>query len=291
MTRPGLPLLFLLLASSSFAAAAPPGRAERCVTAAERGQQERDRAAFVEARASFRSCAADECPALVRKDCAQWLTDLEANIPSVVVGAKDARGNDVLGARILIDGRPYPEETDSGRAITLDPGPHTFRFEHPPDAPVEVTEMLRTGERNRPIYGTFAAPRPAAPAVIAPGAAPPPPPAPPRARASHVSGWAYAIGAVAVAGGASFAAFGSTGLDEKNQLRTQCGPTCTDAQVQPLKVKYIAADASLGVGVIAAVVSTWLFLHPDVEEANGAGTTVSLGATRDGGGVSVVGTF
>ena len=146
MTRLPARVVALLLAFSSprAAAAAPPGRTERCVAAAERGQQERDRAAFVEARASFRSCAADECPSLVRKDCAQWLADLETSIPSVVLGAKDARGNDVLGARILVDGRPYQEEVDSGRPIALDPGPHKFRFEHPPDAPVELTDVLHT---------------------------------------------------------------------------------------------------------------------------------------------------
>ncbi|MGO9000300.1 MAG: hypothetical protein ACLQVI_43800 [Polyangiaceae bacterium] len=286
---------FACFACSSIASAAPPtGRAERCVAAAERGQQERDRAAFAEARVSFRACAAEECPALVRKDCAQWLADVEVNTPTVVLGAKDAHGNDMLGAHIFVDGKSYQEEVDSGRAIALNPGPHVFRFEHSPDAPVELTEVLRMGEHNRPIYGTFSAALPPAPAPTA--AQPPPVPAPPPAAApvplaKHVSTWAYVFGAAAVVGGASFAYFGATGLSEKSQLRSQCGDTCTDAQVQPLKVKYITADVSLGLGVIAAAVSAWLFLHPKVEEGTEPATTVTIAPNKEGASLSIVGTF
>ena len=109
--------------------------------------------------------------------------------------------------------------------------------------------------------------------------------------ASHVSTWAYVLGGVALAGGASFAIFGATGLDEKNQLRSQCGNTCTDAQVQPLKVKYITADVSLGVGVIAAAVSAWLFLHPSAGEVNEPAVSFSLAPTRQGATASVLARF
>ncbi len=305
--RPRIALLFsftlsLTLAPSASPAPPPnPGPAERCVAAAERGQQERDRAAFVEARASFRACSADECPSLVRRDCVQWLSDVETSVPSVVVGAKDARGNDLLDARILVDGRSYKEEIDAGRAIALDPGPHVFHFDHPPDAPVELTLVLRTGERNRPIYGTFGAATPVS-------SAPTPPPARPvaPARVTHVSPWAYVLGGVAVAGLASFASFGAGGLNEKNQLRAECNDTCSDQQVQPLKVDYITADTSLGLGVVAAAISIWLFTHPSVEarpesaiDTKGARAgalrartpVVSVAPTRGGASVSFVASF
>jgi hypothetical protein len=291
MTRPGGSVVLAFLAVSSIASAAPPDRAERCVSAAERGQQERDHGAFAEARTSFRACAADECPSLVRKDCAQWLTEVEANAPTVVLGAKDVRGNDVLGARILVDGKSYQEEVDSGRAITLDPGPHVFRFEHPPDAPVEVTQVVRMGEHNRPIYGTFGAATPATVPSTAPPAPVIPPSSPPAAHRTRVSTWAYALGAVAVVGVASFASFGAIGLNEKSQLRSQCGNTCSDAQVEPLKVDYVTADASLGVGVIAAAISAWLFLHPSVEETSAPGATLSMAPSPGGGVLSVLGRF
>ena len=290
MTRPRARIAVLVFFSAAWPSRAfatppqpPPGRAERCVAAAERGQQEKDRAAFVEARADFRVCASDECPALVRKDCVQWLGDVETNLPSVVLGAKDARGNDLLDARILVDGKSYKEDVDAGRAIALDPGPHVFRFEHAPDSPVELTLVLRTGERNRPIYGTFGGVQAAAP--------PPPVLAVASRRVTHVSPWAYALGAVAVAGGASFAAFGVAGLNEKSQLRAQCNDTCSDQAIAPLKVDYITADVSLGLGVVAAAVSIWLFLHPSVETVSEPAAGFVVVPSREGGSVGWGGRF
>ncbi len=154
---PFFPALFATLAVTSLASAAPPGRAERCVDAAERGQQERDRAAFVEARASFRACAADECPALVRKDCSQWLTDLEAEPPERRRRRQGrARQRCPRCAHSSVDGRSCQEDVDVPAApLPLDPGPHTFGFEHPPDSAFELSIIVRSGEHNRPIYGTF----------------------------------------------------------------------------------------------------------------------------------------
>jgi hypothetical protein len=263
-------------AAETEASAAPNDRAQKCAADSYRGQEERDRGAFVEARASFRSCALDECPSLIRKDCGQWLSEVEANMPTVVVGAKDARGNDVMGARVLVDGQPHSGIIESGRAFALDPGPHTFRFDHPPDAPVEVTAVLRMGEHNRPIVGTFAA---ASPVLVAPPAQVPEHPAPPPVAHTSVSPWAYGTTALSVAGLASFAVFGALGLDQKNQLRASCGNTCSDSQVSPLKTKYIVADTSLGIGLLAGAIATWLFFHPSVDAtAPSIAVTISPGA-------------
>jgi hypothetical protein len=99
-------------------------------------------------------------------------------------------------------------------------------------------------------------------------------------RVTHVSGWAYALGGLGLAGVGAFAYLGGTGLDEKNQLRASCGNTCTDAQVAPLKARYIGADISLGVGVVAALAAAWLFVHPRVEEvpATALAPAISVGA-------------
>jgi hypothetical protein len=268
----------VLFALAPAALAAPPDRTQRCVDDSDRGQEQRDRGALLEARAYFRACATDECPAMVRKDCADWLAALEVNLPSVVLGAKDAAGADLLGVRVLIDGELHAEEAASGRAIALDPGPHHFHFEHPPDAPIELTAVLRVGEHNRPIFATFAAAPAAAPVA---GGAPSAPPAPSgdvaSVTATHVSAWAYGFGAAALVAGGAFAYLGATGLSEKGQLRATCGDTCTDAQVAPLKTRYIAADTSLAVGVLSAAVAGWLFLHPDVERARATGASVSVG--------------
>ena len=274
-------------AAETQASAAPTDRAQKCAADSYRGQEQRDRGAFVEARASFRACALDECPSLIRKDCGQWLSEVEANMPTVVVGAKDARGNDVLGVRVLVDGQPHPGNVESGRAFALDPGPHTFRFEHSPDAPVELTAVLRMGEHNRPIVGTFAAP--SSPVASTPAPVPEHPAAPTVVHTSF-SPWAYAATGVAVAGITSFAIFGALGLDQKNQLRASCGNTCSDSQVSPLKTKYIVADTSLGIGILAGAIATWLFFHPSVD-ATSPSTAVTIAPGVGSAHVSLVQTF
>jgi hypothetical protein len=271
--RRRIAILAGLLACAPPVIARASERAERCVAESDRGQEQRDRGALVEARASFRACAADECPAMLRKDCAAWLEQVDQSIPTMVLAAKDARGNDLLGARAFVDGASHQEEYESGRAIALDPGPHVVRFEHPPDAPIELTVVLRMGERNREVIGQLAAPPPPPPPPPSPRSAPPlavaalPPPR--REPRRHVSPWAFVTGGVAIAAVGSFAYFGATGLDEKSTLRTTCAPRCTDDQVAPLRARYVAADVSLGIAVLALGATTWLLLHPttDVSDA------------------------
>jgi hypothetical protein len=264
-SRPSLVALATLAALAS-ASAPRPARADgtdRCVAAAERGQDQRDRAALLEARKSFRACAADECPAPLRKDCAHWLDAVEDSLPTVVLGARDARGADLLGVHVFIDGDAIVEH-DTGRAIAFDPGPHLVRFERAAAAPVELTVVLRMGDHNRAVIATFVGalePRPASSPIASrtplPAVAESPlgPPSP------HVSPWAYVLGGVGVAGVGAFAVLAATGLAEKDHLRATCAPTCSDAEVAPLRARYIAADVSLGAGVVALLASGYLFLR------------------------------
>ena len=45
----------------------------------------------------------------------------------MAVHARDAKGEDLTEVRLTIDGETVAERLD-GRALTLDPGTHTFRF-------------------------------------------------------------------------------------------------------------------------------------------------------------------
>jgi hypothetical protein len=255
-------------------------KADRCIAASERGQQERDRGALVDARASFRACVADDCPAMLRKDCGRWLEDVEQGIPTIVLGARDSHGDDVIGARVLVDGTQI-FEVESGRAVALDPGPHLIRFEKPPAAPVEQTVVLRMGERNRPILVTFAAP--------VEEKAPAPPHAPPASRA-RISPWVFVAGGVGVAGVGAFAYFGATGLSEKSRLRAECAPTCTDDQVAPVRNRYLAADISLGIGIVAFAIAGYLFFHT-ADPATPTATRVTVAPTPGGAAFSLTHAF
>src|SRR5580704_17589938 len=77
---------------------------EACFRAVDEGQKLRATRKFVSARDQFIQCARSVCPALVRKDCAQWLSEVEVSLPSVVFGARDVQGRDVFDVRVTVDG-------------------------------------------------------------------------------------------------------------------------------------------------------------------------------------------
>src|SRR5690349_15045841 len=102
------------------------GPAERCASSAEHGQSLRKHGKLLDARAAMHDCSRAACPRVVRDDCTTWEAQLEAAIPTLAVAVKDARGDDVTDAAILVDGRPL-DEAARGLAVELDPGEHVVR--------------------------------------------------------------------------------------------------------------------------------------------------------------------
>jgi hypothetical protein len=127
-----------------------------------------------------------------------------------------------------------------------------------------VTEhvVLRVGEHNREILATFSAPQPApAPTPTPPGSPSPEPaaPPPPEKHSTRPTGWIAALTGLGVVGIGSFAYFAATGYSDKQQLMGRCAPACTDDQVNGVRYRYIAADASLGVAIVALGVAAYLW--------------------------------
>jgi hypothetical protein len=274
--------LALAIASACWPAGALAQDRERCVAAFDEGQALHLKGELRAARGSFLTCAADVCPALVRKDCAQSLSALDAELPSIVLGARDASGKDVIPTAVTVDGETV--SALDGRALPENPGPHVIRFEHPPDPPVVEHVVLRVGERNRTILATFAASAPPPPPLASP--APPPPAPPPHRDAPGPSGWAYATAGLGALGLVSFAIFGLSGWSYKQHLLDTCAPGCDDSSVGRVRLDYIVGDTSLGVGVVAAAVSTYLFLSSGSRSSG-----VSVSPSRAGVDVAWVGRF
>jgi hypothetical protein len=100
------------LAGAALLAALAPARAfadgkttaaeekQACLTASDKGQQAKLEGKLRVAREQFIVCSRNECPALVRQDCTQWVTEVMAAIPSVVVGARDWQGHDVFAVKV-----------------------------------------------------------------------------------------------------------------------------------------------------------------------------------------------
>src|SRR5512141_1076550 len=106
-----LPTLAVVALASLFAlpaGAAGPSKSEvkkACVAQADQGQQLRSDGKLALAKEQFAQCSRDECPGPLRQDCAQWMNEVVAALPSVVVGARDADGRDIVDVRVTVDGK------------------------------------------------------------------------------------------------------------------------------------------------------------------------------------------
>ena len=126
------------LAATAWIVATSAARADEkvaCVTAAESAQQQRSEGKLRDARLSLHLCARDVCPALVRNDCTQWLTEIEASLPTIVLRATGARGQDITDIKVSLDGQALVEKVD-GLPIEVDPGPHVLTAVRPGSKPV-----------------------------------------------------------------------------------------------------------------------------------------------------------
>jgi hypothetical protein len=233
-----------------------------CIQSAEEGERARKAGELLHARELFAQCSAHECPTMLRKDCSSWLEDADRQVPSIVLGAHDGEGRDVVDARVSVDGALVREQLD-GNPIALDPGSHVVRFERVGVAPVEVHVVLRAGEKNRPVLATLAPPAPAVPIPPAAGTTTPGPAAPPApaGQGGHVPAGAWVLGGVAVAAFGVFGVLGSIGQNDANTLRGTCAPGCTDSQVQSVHLKLIGADVGLGVGVLSLAGAVWIAIR------------------------------
>ncbi len=245
-----------------------------CVTAAETAQQQRSEGKLRDARLSLHLCARDVCPALVRNDCTQWLTEIEASLPTIVLRATGPRGQDVTDIKVSLDGQALADKVD-GLPLEVDPGPHVLTAVRPGSRPVRQELTFYTNQRNRTV------------SLVLEDVEPPPDgngelrvsteSAPKRFGAAP-----FVFGAVAVGALGSWTYFGLTSNADAKHLDETCGPNgpdsggtghCPSGDVRRVRNKQIVADISLGVAVISAGISTWLFL-----KGNKPSTTTALPA-------------
>jgi hypothetical protein len=230
-----------------------------CVQASDKAQQLRVAGKLVAARSALTQCVADACPNVVREACSQWLGEVNASLPSIVIGAKDSEGKDLLDLRVSIDGELVTEHL-GGRALPIDPGRHKMRYEKADGAVVEEEILVGEGTKNRPVSVVFPGPAPAV--VPASGV-------PAGAVATHrvastgntVAGTILVAAGVGALGTALYLDLSAT--SDINSFKTTCAPHCSTSQVNAEELKYDMAGVTLGVGIVAVGIATYVFLgHP-----------------------------
>lgn len=224
-----------------------------CVSHYEEAQIAMRRGRLRNARGELAACLALECPTSLRSDCARWLEEVTRRMPSVVVDCLDDQGRRDVDARRSVDG--VDAGTFDGRAIDLDPGPHTARCVGP-HGNVDVTFSVAEGERPvvtaRPLHAPSTQPAPA--------------------RRPPVS--AYVFAGIGVAALGAFAGFAFAGNAGKSDLE-ECKPGCADSVIDGVRMKYIVADVSLGVSAVALGAALYLFLRqPPAAERRAFGPNI-----------------
>jgi hypothetical protein len=215
-----------------------------CTKSYENAQILKKKREYLSARRELVTCIR-ECPAVVQRECGQWLEGLEPLVPSIVIHA-EVGGEDRTEVRVELDGKIIAERID-GKGIDLDPGQHDLKFTLAGFPPIKKNLVMHEGEQLRVVRVSFEQPE------VSGGKLPPP-------LARPVPTVVYVFGGVALAGTVGFAAFGLVGTSQRNRLERDCMPNCTDSSVDGVKRNLLLADVSLGVGFVALATGTVLWL-------------------------------
>ena len=282
------------------ARAADATKAE-CASAYERSQELRVGGKLRMADEALSVCAQEACPAFVRSDCAQWITEVTRDIPTVIFSVTDKQGEAVSAVHVTMDGADLLSELD-GKSVPLDPGTHRFQFEIEGAAPLTDQFSIRKGEKDRVINVTFA-PRtteapPSTPDSAAPKDAGTESPSPEQSgKPGPLRPYAFVAGGVGAAGIIGFIAFGALGHSKQSDLNTSCGPThtCSQSDVDGIKTKYLLADISLGVGIAGLGTGVALFIlsqpKGSAPKSEDAAAHFDVRTVRDGALATVSGRF
>jgi hypothetical protein len=240
-------------------------------------------------------CSAEGCPKVVQHDCVQWLAEVTSALPSIVLGARDADGNDVLELRVLSDGRLLAEKLD-GKALFINPGPHVLRFEPVNRAPFEQTVIVRTGEKNRIVNVTL----PRTPGETG-SAAPTSDESASSATANRRRTIGFIVGGVGIVALGVGAYFGIRALGKQSDSDKACPNNRCTAEGSDLSQQAVTAawmsNVGLGLGIVGVGVSAYLLLTSGSSNGAVTGTARSAKwrvlpkAEPHGGGFAVMGHF
>jgi hypothetical protein len=236
-------------------------RVQQCIGEHVEAQLARKKGQLLAARGHLEQCSASSCPTLLRQECAALKQGVEADLPSVVVGAIGADGQPTTAPRVSID-QATTLLPLGGQPIPLDPGEHVLRFQLPSGELRELKIVLAESERERRVVADF---RPSTSLERAPEE---------RSWPKVVLYTSIGVGAAAVG---SFTIFALSGRSLESDL-DRCKPRCSDAaEVDRMRSRYLIADISLGVALVAAGVGTyaWLQRAPSPPSGSSQGSTLT----------------
>jgi hypothetical protein len=224
-------------------------------------------------------CANPACPAEVRTECTRRVEDVTAQIPTLLVDAKDSDGTELVDVTVRMDDETLTTKLD-GVPLQIDPGSHTFTFERTGQPPVTRKLLIRAGEKNRSEPVSFGAPAPT-----------------PVAETRHGLGTqkiaALVAGGVGVVGLALGATFGVLAISQKSTAEGVCGGSSCPSMAGSNDWSTAATSGNVSTamfivgGIAAGGAAVLWFTAPKAIGGAGASTKVAFGPD----GVKLVGTW
>jgi hypothetical protein len=176
----------------------------------------------------------------VKAACTEWLDQVTAALPTIVVAVTDPDRKDIVDARILVDGKAVA----LGRAVPLDPGPHSVSVEAEGFDSATQSIVARESEHNRSVSFSLSKRSDA----------------PPRSEQKGIRPITWITGGLAVAALGSFTGFGLRGHFFAEDLRERCAPNCSQADRDTAHTSYVIADISLIAAVVLGGISVVTYL-------------------------------
>jgi hypothetical protein len=206
------------------------------------------------ARDDLQTCESTACGEVVRHRCMLRSELIAADLPTVVLSVTDDDDAPIGDVRVLADGRLLTSQID-GVALPLDPGIHELAFSRGETVFATKKLVVLQGQRNRIIAVRYHAARAAAAARVEASPVRAELRATTTGRASYLPSYlTLGVGAAAIGGAALLTMWGRG----DNDRLAECAPSCPQASVDHIHRLYLAADISLGVGVAAVAVGSWL---------------------------------
>lgn len=307
---------------------APKSKSSRaaCKAAYKAAKEQEQSARLREAEDSYLSCS-KTCGAVLQPKCAANAAQLDGEIPSVLFVVTDNGGALINDVTVRMDGVPVSSGLD-GRPLPIDPGNHEFTLSTANGVVATQKITIMAGQHSVPISFTVGDRGQKALARATPsgshrdsanlepgqGAQKPSVAAEEQRRLSRNGASAAPDEAAAapkrdsvgpgplpfIVGGAGVAAVGAGvllniwGRQDNNKLLASCAPNCQQSSADHVRHLYVAADISIGVGVAALGVASFLYFtgnHAKENPAIHTGYAIDVEPTPKGVFATVSGAF
>jgi hypothetical protein len=249
----------MLVVAPLFASSPAAADRETCARAYEVAQMRRQEAKLIEARRELVTCAQDSCPAVLRKDCVAWLSEVEAELPALSIRVQASDGCDRPDALVSVDGAEIPRAAE-GRPVEVDPGSHTVRATLGKLSAEQVV-VIAAGERRRLVTIPFgargltchtadaSAPRKVDAQTTAP---------PSGAESRKIPVPVYVLGGVGLLSMGLGAGFGLSAFSQKGTL-DDCKGSCSQSDVDTMQRTFLIADVASIVALGSLAVAGLLY--------------------------------